>query len=617
VILIVAKSFPPHFVAFRFLSIYILFLSLLLLEKRNPQQFKSAGNAALQAGNVSEAIEQYTKAINEDGANHVYYSNRSAAYLQKGDAQNALEDAKACLGLNPQFAKAYSRKGAALHALKRYNDSIAAYNQGLENFPEDAGLTKGLADVTREKDQPFGFSSGGAGRSGGGGGADDPNDPMAGGLFGPQMMAQMATDPRMRPYLSDPHIMGKIKMVQQNPSLIATVMSDPKMMEFLGIMMGQDRGDDSSSSAPYPATTPASAAAAKKEEKVEDMQVEEDWSNLSAAEQKQKEAEKASQEKKVQGNKHYQAKEFDQALAAYDEAIALDPTNMTFLSNKAAVYFTQKKYDECIEECAKAVEVGKANRAPFEDRAKAMTRSGKAYHKKKEIENAIEMYKNAQLESFDKDTQRLLKNLELEKKKFDFISYQNPEKAEEAKQSGNDHFRAQRWGEAVKDYEDAVKRAPKDAPIRNNLSAALCKILDFNGAKNQVDKALELDPQYVKAWVRKGDIEIVMKEHHKALDSYKRGLELDPANNACKEGLRKVTQLINYGRQNMTEDQKKEQSAHAMADPEIQAILTDPVVQQVLRDFGDNPDAAQKAMRDPGMRSKIEKLIASGVVERG
>lgn len=37
-----------------------------------------------------------------------------------------------------------------------------------------------------------------------------------------------------------------------------------------------------------------------------------------------------------------------------------------------------------------------------------------------------------------------------------------------------------------------------------------------------------------------------------------------------------------------------ERAAHAMADPEIQAILTDPVVRQVLTDFKENPQHAQK-----------------------
>ena len=75
------------------------------------EAFKAEGNKALQAGNLTKAIEEYTKAINADGANHVYFSNRSAAYLKKGDGNNALEDAESTIALNPDFSKGYSRKG--------------------------------------------------------------------------------------------------------------------------------------------------------------------------------------------------------------------------------------------------------------------------------------------------------------------------------------------------------------------------------------------------------------------------------------------------------------------------------------------------------------------------
>jgi stress-induced-phosphoprotein 1 len=523
--------------------------------------------------------------------------------LQKGDAHNALEDASACIGLNPQFAKGYSRKGAALHALKRYNDSITSYQEGLTNFPTDAGLKKGLADVEREKENPYGIRTGSSATPPAGG------VPL-GGLFSPAMLAQLGRDPKMSTYLEDPEVMQKIELVQKNPNLLPTILNDPKMMEMLGLMMGDMEGaaDDSPASAPAPAQK-------KKESENQPMEVEEDLSHLSVEEQKKKETDKAAKQKKEEGNTLYQKKEFEKALAAYDEAIAIDPTNMTFVSNKAAVYFTQKKYDECIEECEKALEVGKANMAPFEDRGKALTRCAKAYQKKGNLEKGIELCKSAQLENFNKDTQRLLKTWELEKKKRDVSAYHDDEKAEEAKKRGNDFFREKKWPEAVKEYEDAVKRAPKNAAIRNNLSAALCKIMDFNGAKREIEKAIELDPKYVKAWARKGDVEMVMKEFHKARDSYNKGLEIEPGNSTCKQGLQKCTQQIAYGRQNMTEDEKKEQTAHAMADPEIQSILTDPLVQQVLKDFGENPAAAQKAMLDPSMRGKIEKLIASGVVE--
>ena len=81
------------------------------------EQFKAAGNVALQAGNLTEAIENYTKAINADGTNHVYYSNRSAAYLKKGDGNNALEDANSTIAINPEFRKGYSRKGGELQVV--------------------------------------------------------------------------------------------------------------------------------------------------------------------------------------------------------------------------------------------------------------------------------------------------------------------------------------------------------------------------------------------------------------------------------------------------------------------------------------------------------------------
>jgi len=563
---------------------------------------KAEGNAALQAGNFSLAIEKYTAAIRADGSNHLYYSNRSAAYLSKGDAMNALEDAEACLGLNPDFAKGYSRKGAALHTLKRYNDAIDAYSKGLEKFPNDPGLTKGLAEVKRDKDAPppSAASMGGAG---------------LGGLFGPQMMAQMALNPKTRHYLNDAEIMAKVKLLQSNPNLLPTMLSDPKMMTFLQQILGAAQEDDDQDPIPPKSTQPMRQTEPKPEQ--ESMEVEEeddddDVEDMSPEDTEKKDRLQKALKSKERGNELYKAKKFDEALAAYDEAIAFDDTNMTYLSNKAAVYFTTKQYDECIDCCEKAVQVGKENRAPFEDRAKALTRCAKAWQKKNDLGKAIEYCQAAQLESFDKDTQRFLKTLELEKKKADNAAYLDEGKAEEAKARGNDFFRAKNWVEAVKEYEEAVKRSPRNAAIRNNLSAALCKILDINGAKREVEIAVDLDPSYVKAWARKGDIEVLLKENHKAIDSYRKGLSLDPNNVACKEGLRKVTAMLGSS---MSEAEQRERAAHAMADPEIQAILNDPIMRQVLTDFNENPAAAQKAMSDPMVASKLEKLIASGVVQ--
>ena len=110
--------------------------------------------------------------------------------------------------------------------------------------------------------------------------------------------------------------------------------------------------------------------------------------------------------KKNEGNDLYKKKEFSAALAKYDEAIELDPKNMCFLNNKATVYFTMKEWDTCIETCQRVVEVGKENFAYIEDRAKGLTRCGKAYLKTGDTPKATETLKESQLEHYQKETER-------------------------------------------------------------------------------------------------------------------------------------------------------------------------------------------------------------------
>ena len=137
--------------------------------------------------------------------------------------------------------------------------------------------------------------------------------------------------------------------------------------------------------------------------------------------------------------------------------------------------------------------------------------------------------------------------------------------------------------------------------------------MDFVPAKEDCAKALEIDPKYVKAWSRKAGIEFFMKEYHRAQESYQKGLELDPDNADCKSGLQRVMRAIQTG--STSEEVDKERAAHAMADPEIQAILGDPVVNQVLQDMQQNPAAAQKHLSDPVIMGKLNKLIAAGILK--
>jgi len=46
-------------------------------------------------------------------------------------------------------------------------------------------------------------------------------------------------------------------------------------------------------------------------------------------------------------------------------------------------------------------------------------------------------------------------------------------------------------------------------------------------------------------------------------------------------------------------------------------ILTDPIMQSILQQAKGDPAALNEHMRNPGIRSKIQKLMAAGVIRMG
>jgi len=548
---------------------------------------KAEGNKALQAKNYDEAVKKYTEAIAFDATQHTYFSNRAAAYMQLKDYERALQDAESCIKLNPTWAKGYSRKGAALHAMKKYDQADAAYHEGLAVAPGDASLKQGVVDVNKAK---------GAQQS-------QQNNPMAQ-AFGPNLIAKIAQDPNLRHKLGDEQFMMKLKLLQSNPQqMMSTMFQDPDMSQVMSLALGinlQQPGSAQDAGAAPPPPAP------KKEPEPEpEPEVERTPEEQKAFDQKQ-----LALAHKAKGNAAYKKRDFDAALKHYDDAISADPGDVTYRNNKCAVHFEKKDYDAVLTEGREAIKVGREHRADYELVHKIYVRMGKARMKQGDLEGALEEFNNAQVEHRDKATERLVKNLEMDIKKKKREAYIDPAKALEEKEKGNVKFREGKFSESVPFYEEAMKRDPKNPAYPNNLAAALTKLGNFAAAKQACEKALELDEKYVKAIAKKGDLEMLMKEYHKAIETYKKGLTIEPANAACKQGLQRVQTAI------YNEGGDKGRAEQAMKDPEIQAILQDPMVRQVIQDLsGGNGAAGQQAMNDPVMRGKIEKLIASGVLQ--
>ena len=75
---------------------------------------RQEGNALFRAGKREEAAAVYSTAIDLCAQDATLFSNRAACRLHLGDAQAALQDAEQAVALEPSWAKASFRRGAAL-----------------------------------------------------------------------------------------------------------------------------------------------------------------------------------------------------------------------------------------------------------------------------------------------------------------------------------------------------------------------------------------------------------------------------------------------------------------------------------------------------------------------
>lgn len=332
------------------------------------------------------------------------------------------------------------------------------------------------------------------------------------------------------------------------------------------------------------------AAKKKKEEEEAKKKEEEELENSLTDEQK-----KAGAEKDL-GNAAFKAKDFETALAHYDAAIALFPKEMVYYTNKGSVYFAQKKYEECIAECEKAIELRLDGYYDYEKLAKAHARKANALSKLERYDEAIEAYDSARLEHNDYKYKDGLKKIQNLKKESEAKAYINPEIAEEHRVKGNELFKEGKFPAAIKEYDEGLRRDPVSVKIFSNRALAYVKLMEYPTAMKDVEKGLSLEPENIKLIARKGNIHHSMREYHKAIQTFDEGLKLDPTNKDCSDGKYKTMAAVQSGAHAgagpENEEEAQQRLQHAMADPEIQGLMKDPRIIQVLKEMQENPMAA-------------------------
>eukprot|EP01133_Synstelium_polycarpum_P001162 gene1162-1331_t len=132
------------------------------------EKLKQKGNNLYSNGDFCKAVEEYTMAMdfasNDTEMLTMLYSNRSMAYYRLAIAEHklspntpniyrmSLNDAKEAIHLNPGWVKGHLRSGVALEALGRLQESIDAFQLGLQYDPTHEELLKHLEAARRAQD---------------------------------------------------------------------------------------------------------------------------------------------------------------------------------------------------------------------------------------------------------------------------------------------------------------------------------------------------------------------------------------------------------------------------------------------------------------------------------
>jgi len=138
------------------------------------------------------------------------------------------------------------------------------------------------------------------------------------------------------------------------------------------------------------------------------------------------------------------------------------------------------------------------------------------------------------------------------------------------------------------------------------------KVADIGKALEDCSQALNLDPSNAKAYQRMVTCNIALKKYHRAKAACKKGLQVNPDDKELKEASQKVQELI-Y-KQNLEPESTSGKNPN-LEDVEIKELISHPRIQQLFKDFQENPKVAQEAiMKDDGIRDAFDTLVAAGII---
>ncbi|KAM6498004.1 cytoplasmic protein [Amanita muscaria] len=185
----------------------------------------------------------------------------------------------------------------------------------------------------------------------------------------------------------------------------------------------------------------------------------------------------------------------------------------------------------------------------------------------------------------------------------------NKENAEKLKQEGNTFMSSKKYDEAIEAYTKAIAHDSTNPVYYSNRAAAHSSKSDHLAAVGDAEKAISVDPKFVKAYHRLGHAQYSLGDYNAAADAFERGLKHDESNTSLKTGLQNAQTRI--AADASTVRSPAGAGADAGAAPNVGAMA------DILRNMGGAgrgggmPDLAS-LMNNPQVMAMAQQLAANG-----
>ena len=142
-------------------------------------------------------------------------------------------------------------------------------------------------------------------------------------------------------------------------------------------------------------------------------------------------------------------------------------------------------------------------------------------------------------------TGEMLSNLTIEQKIWKIWStHPKDENLTKLLQNGSDLVSKKKFFESIDIFTKVINFDPSWAEAWNKRATVFYLIGEFQKSQNDIDKVLELENRHFGALAGQGLVNIKLKNYEKAIESYKRALEIYPTMQSPEIMIKQIEEII-------------------------------------------------------------------------